>query len=102
MSWARRAAPAMQRRDGWAGWFIGEGAVLRALRPGDRLAPLGGAGHRAVVRLLQDARIERSRRVAWPLVELGGEVVWIAGVCRGRGHLPGEGDDALWIEVSGE
>ena len=102
VSWTRGPAPAVQRRDGWVGWFIGEGAVLRAPRPGDRLAPLGGTGHRTVARLLQDARIARSRRAAWPLVELGGDVAWIAGVCRGRGQLPDKGDDALRIEVSGE
>ncbi len=101
VSWSRGPALALHRRDGWVGWFIGQGAILRPPRVGDRLAPLGGTGHRAVARLLQDARIERSRRSAWPLVELGGEVAWIAGVCRGRAHLPGEGDDALRIEVSG-
>ena len=101
VSWTRGPAPAAQRRDGWVGWFIGEGAVLRGPVPGDRLAPLGGAGHRNVVRLLQDARIERSRRAAWPMVELEGEVAWVAGVCRGEGALPGEGEDALRIEVSG-
>jgi tRNA(Ile)-lysidine synthase len=101
VSWTRGLAPAEQRRDGWVGWFIGEGAVLRGPEPGDRLAPLGGMGHRNVMRLLQDARIERSRRAAWPLVEIDGEVAWVAGVCRSRGRLPAGGDDALRIEVSG-
>ena len=101
VSWTRGPAPATQRRDGWVGWFIGEGAVLRGPQAGDRLAPLRGVGHRAVLRLLQDARIERSRRATWPLLELEGEVAWIAGVCRGQGQLPDAGDDALRIEVSG-
>lgn len=102
VSWAHRPAPAVQPRDGWVGWFIGEGAVLRGPQAGDQLAPLGGIGHRAVVRLLQDARVERSRRAEWPLIEVDGELVWVAGVCRSRHQLPGAGGKALRIEVSGE
>jgi len=99
--WERGAAPASGRRDGWVGWFIGQGAVLRGPAPGDRVRPLGGTGHRAVVKCLQEARIERSRRGAWPVVELDGRVLWVAGVCRGEGAVPSAGEDALRIEVSG-
>ena len=89
------------RRDGWVAWFIGEGAVLRGLEARDRLAPLGGSGRRAVGRLLQDVRVERSRRAGWLLVEVEGNLVWVAGVCRGGDAMPSEGEDALRIEVSG-
>jgi tRNA(Ile)-lysidine synthase len=101
VAWSRGRVPTGVRRDGWVGWFIGEGAVVRVPEPGDRLAPLGGSGRRAVVRLLQEARVERSRRPGWPLVEVGGTLEWVAGICRGGGALPIEGDDALRIEVSG-
>ena len=101
VSWDRASAPAMARRDGWVGWFIGEGALLRGPAPGDKLTPFGGPGHRAVSRVLQEARVERSRRAAWPLFEVDGNIVWVGGICRGEGALPGEGEDALRIEVSG-
>lgn len=99
--WSRALAPERIRRDGWEGWFIGEGAVLRCPAAGDRLIPLGGAGSRPVTRLLQEARVERSRRAGWPLLELDGNIVWLGGICRGEGALPREGEDALRIEVSG-
>ncbi|HEX5005132.1 MAG TPA: tRNA lysidine(34) synthetase TilS [Gemmatimonadales bacterium] len=99
--WQRAPAPAPGDRDGRAAWFIGEEAVLRAPEPGDRLLPLGGAGHRSVSRLLQEARVERSRRAGWPLVVVYGAVAWVAGVCRGEAALPAEGERSLRIEVSG-
>lgn len=101
VSWGRAPAPAEPRRDGWVGWFIGEWAVLRGPKPGDRLTPLGGSGARPVSRLLQEARVERSRRAGWPLLELDGNIVWVGGICRGAAAMPGEGEDALRIEVSG-
>ena len=100
VSWRRAPAPAKLRRDGWVGWFIGEEATLRAPLPGDRLVPLGGTGRRAVARLLQEARIERSRRVGWPILEVEGNIEWVGGICRGAGALPAGGDNALMIEVS--
>jgi tRNA(Ile)-lysidine synthetase-like protein len=98
--WSREASPSPDRRDGWVAWFIGQEAVLRGPAPGDRLLPLGGTGRRLVGRCLQDARVERSRRGGWPLVEVDGALQWIAGVCRGAGALPAAGVDALRIEVS--
>ncbi len=100
ISWRRAQAPPVVRRDGWVGWFIGGEVTVRAPVAGDRLLPLGGTGRRAVSRLLQEARIERSRRASWPIVELEGNIVWVGGICRGAGARPGEGDDALVIEVS--
>lgn len=101
VSWSRGPATRPQQRDGWVGWFIGEEAVLRGSVPGDKLAPLGGVGQRGVVRILQEARVERSRRAGWPLLEQNGSIVWVAGLCRGQGSLPDDGDDGLRIEVSG-
>ena len=102
VSWRRAPAPSTLRRDGWVGWFIGEEATLRAPLSGDRLRPLGGTGRRAVARLLQEARIARSRRVGWPILEIEGNIEWVGGICRGAGALPTAGDNALMIEVSGE
>lgn len=99
--WSRAPGPAEVRRDGPVGWFIGEEAVLRAPEAGDRLVPLGGPGRRSVSRLLQEARVERSRRASWPLLEVDGNITWVGGICRGEGALPRAGEDALRIEVTG-
>ncbi len=101
ISWNRAPAPQVDRRDGWVGWFIGEEATVRAPMPGDRLLPLGGRGRRLLARLLQEARIARSRRAGWPVLEIDGTIVWLGGICRGAGALPSAGDNALRIEVSG-
>ena len=101
VSWTREPAPALTRRDGWVTWLIGDGVELRGPQPGDRLVPLGARGRRAVSRLLQEARIERSRRAGWPVVTANGNIGWVAGVCRGGDATPRVGEDALRIEVTG-
>jgi tRNA(Ile)-lysidine synthase len=55
---------------------------VRARRRGDRFVPFGGI-ERGVKDFLIDAKVPRWRRDAVPLVESGGDIVWIAGVRRG-------------------
>jgi len=100
VSWRREPAGPVGPRDGWVAWLIGEGPVLRGPAPGDRMLPLGGVGRRPVARLLQEARVERNRRGAWPVLEVGGRVVWVAGICRSGWDVPREGEDATRIEVT--
>jgi tRNA(Ile)-lysidine synthase len=97
--WRPDRAPARQPRDGPVAWFIPEGIQVRAPTTGDRLVPLGGTGHRPVVRCLQDAKVPRGRRAGWPLVVVGGEVLWVAGICRGSVAVPAEGEEAVRVEV---
>jgi len=56
--------------------------VVRRWRAGDRLAPSGTQGRRRVKRYLSDAGVIGSERATWPVVEQGGEVIWIPGVRR--------------------
>jgi tRNA(Ile)-lysidine synthase len=63
--------------------------TIRARRRGDVFSPFGApaAGPAAVRRLksfLIDAGVPRWRRPRTPLVEAGGQIVWVAGVRRGR------------------
>ena len=53
---------------------------VRWPRPGDRFHPLGGPGSRAIGRFLRDAGIPAAERGRVPLVLIGDEVAWIAGV----------------------
>jgi len=48
---------------------------------------------------MQDVRIARSMRAAWPVVEAGGQVVWVPGVCRSAHRLPAPGALALRIDA---
>ena len=97
--WRTELAPARQLRDGRTAWFPQGSLTLRLWRPGDRLAPLGGRGHRRVVRCFQDARIPRRRRNTWPLFDVDGTVVWIPGVCRAADALPLEGTESLRVDA---
>ena len=69
--------------DGWSATIVGSAPlVVRGWRAGDRLAPSGGQGPRKVKRYLTEAGVTGSDRVGWPVVEQGGEIVWIPGVRR--------------------
>jgi tRNA(Ile)-lysidine synthase len=97
--WAPESAPPEQPRQGSTAWFVPGHAVLRPWRPGDRLAPLGGRGRRLAVRCFQDARIPRTERAGWPLLEHDGELAWIPGICRSARQLPAPGQPALRVDV---
>jgi tRNA(Ile)-lysidine synthase len=97
--WSPEAAPAVQPRDGRTAWFIPRTLALRAWRPGDRIAPLAGRGHRLAVRCFQDARVPRSERATWPMLEGEGGLAWIPGVCRSGLLLPAPGTPAVRVVV---
>jgi tRNA(Ile)-lysidine synthase len=55
--------------------------LVRAWRPGDRMAPLGlGGSTKSLQDLFTARRVPRLERVRVPVVEAGGEIVWVAGV----------------------
>jgi tRNA(Ile)-lysidine synthase len=97
--WMAGRAPTAQSRDGLTAWFIPGSLALRPWRPGDRIAPLAGRGHRLAVRCFQDARVPRSERTTWPVFEGEGNVAWIPGVCRSALLLPAPGTPALRVDV---
>jgi tRNA(Ile)-lysidine synthase len=97
--WSIEPAPTHQPRDGRTAWFILGALALRPWRPGDRLAPLGGRGRRLAVRCFQDARIPRSERAGWPMIEGQGDLAWIPGVCRSTRLLPRPGAPSLRVDV---
>ncbi|HUF91717.1 MAG TPA: tRNA lysidine(34) synthetase TilS, partial [Candidatus Limnocylindria bacterium] len=55
--------------------------TVRARRHGDRFHPFG-AGERRLKGFLIDAKVPRWERVRLPLVDAGGEILWVAGVRR--------------------
>jgi tRNA(Ile)-lysidine synthase len=58
--------------------------TVRGRRPGDRFMPWGGPGERRLKTFLIDEGVPRWRRGRLPLVEAGGEIIWVAGLRRGR------------------
>lgn len=65
--------------------------IVREWVPGDRLVLGGKGGLRRVKRFLADAGIPGPLRNGWPVVVVGGDVVWIPGVRVGRQAQRGEG-----------
>jgi tRNA(Ile)-lysidine synthetase-like protein len=60
-----------------------------ALRPpqvGDRLSPTGMDGTVKLSDLFINRKIPRAIRHRWPVVEGGGEVLWVAGLRQSRAH----------------
>ena len=55
--------------------------MIRARRQGDRFRPFG-AGERRLKAFLIDAKVPRWERVRLPLVDAGGEILWVVGVRR--------------------
>ena len=100
VEWSAQRAPARLRRDDWTTWIAGGDWEVRAMRPGDRLVPLGGLGHRAVRRLLMEARVPRSDRAQYPIVARGETILWVPGICRSAADLPRPGTPAVRVDVT--
>lgn len=82
-------------REGRVAWFTPGPLAVRAWRPGDRIRPLGGMGHRAVGVLLREAGVPRGHRAAWPVIveadRPDATILWVPGICRSEERLPDPG-----------
>ena len=58
----------------------GHSARLRNWKPGDRVRMRYSSGPRKVKEVLERLRITGSRRAVWPVLEVGGRIVWMQGV----------------------
>jgi tRNA(Ile)-lysidine synthase len=57
--------------------------AVRARRRGDVFSPFGAPTVRRLKSFLIDAGVPRWQRARTPLVEAGGEIIWVAGIRRG-------------------
>jgi tRNA(Ile)-lysidine synthase len=95
----REVAPAAQDRRAMTAWLPPGAVVIRSPMAGDRMQPLGGPGHRTIARLLQEARVPRERRGAWPVIERERAPAWLPGICRSQQSVPDPGTEALRIDA---
>jgi len=66
---------------------LGGGLLVRAWRPGDRMAPVGLGGTKSLQDLFAARRVPRARRGALPVVVGGdGEIAWVPGVATSARH----------------
>ena len=74
--------------------------TVRAWRDGDRMQPLGLDGTKTLQDLFTDRKVPRGLRRALPVVESGGEIVWVAGVAvSGRFSLKGDAPRAARLRA---
>jgi tRNA(Ile)-lysidine synthase len=72
---------------------------VRARRRGDRFAPFGGPAERRLKSFLIDAGVPRWERERVPLLEAGGDIIWVAGLRRSRAAPVGPGTKRI-LEVT--
>jgi len=60
--------------------FSGSVATLRNWKPGDRVRLRYSGGPRKVKEVLERLRVTGTNRAIWPVLEVGGRVVWMKGV----------------------
>jgi tRNA(Ile)-lysidine synthase len=58
----------------------GRVATLRSWRPGDRVKLRHSGGPRKVKEVLERLRVTGSGRALWPVLEVGGRILWMQGV----------------------
>jgi tRNA(Ile)-lysidine synthase len=97
--WEHAPAPVQQDRSALRAWFASSALTVRAWSPGERVKPLGGSGHRLIVRCFQEEGVPRSRRTSWPVLVHGEQILWIPGVCRSDAELPARGMEALRVDA---
>ena len=66
--------------------------LVRGWRDGDRMRPVGLGGTKTLQDLFTDRKVPRALRYALPVVESGGEIVWVAGVAVDERFSADEGD----------
>jgi tRNA(Ile)-lysidine synthase len=69
---------------------LGPAATVRAWREGDRIRPAGLGGTKTLQDLFTDRKVPRALRRTLPVVESGGEIVWVAGVAVDERFAAGE------------
>jgi tRNA(Ile)-lysidine synthase len=70
---------------------LGSTATVRAWREGDRMRPAGLGGTKTLQDLFTDRKVPRALRRTLPVVESGGEIVWVAGVAADERFAAPEG-----------
>lgn len=72
---------------------------LRSARRGDRIQPLGLAGHRKLQDVFVDRKLPRQQRWTHPVLEADGEILWVPGLMRSGRALVSGSTRAAWRVV---
>lgn len=84
-------------------WVSGEAVagplVVRGWRDGDKMRPVGLDGTKSLQDLFTDRKVPRALRRSLPVIEAGGDIVWVAGVALGE-RFAASADDPGAIALS--
>ena len=76
----------------------GREVIVRPARPGDRMSPYGMEGSKKLQDIFTDLKIPQAQRAEWPVVECGGEIIWLPGYRIARGwDLSSDDEPALHL-----
>jgi tRNA(Ile)-lysidine synthase len=78
--WEVEATPGGEGEVAVSGDALGPAALVRPWREGDRMRPAGLGGSKTLADLFTDRKVPRALRRTLPVVEAGGQVVWVAGL----------------------
>ena len=78
---------------------LGSLATVRAWLEGDRMRPAGLGGTKTLQDLFTDRKVPRELRRSLPVVEAGGEIVWVAGVAVDERFAASEGAGAVGLSA---
>jgi len=79
---------------------LGPELTVRAWRDGDRMRPAGLGGSKSLQDLFTDRKVPRALRRTLPVIETGGEIVWVAGVAVDERFAASEGaPDAVGLSA---
>jgi tRNA(Ile)-lysidine synthase len=81
---------------------LGPQALVRSWRDGDRMRPVGLGGTKTLQDLFTDRKVPRALRRTLPVVESGGEIVWVAGVALDERFAPDGGEQVSLSARSGK
>jgi tRNA(Ile)-lysidine synthase len=70
---------------------LGDHPIVRGWRAGDRMRPAGLGGTKTLQDLFTDRKVPRELRPTLPVVEVDGEIAWVAGVALGERFLVSSG-----------
>ncbi len=76
----------------------GREVTVRVAKPGDRMEPYGMEGSKKLQDIFTDLKIPKAQRESWPVVECGGEIIWLPGYRIARGwELSSDSEPALHL-----
>ncbi|HEX2161448.1 MAG TPA: tRNA lysidine(34) synthetase TilS [Thermoleophilaceae bacterium] len=63
---------------------LGDAVTVRGWRDGDRIRPLGLGGSKSLQDIFTDRKVPRELRRSLPIVEVDGQIAWVAGLAVGE------------------